>query len=40
MSRYYISLKDFIKNKLSKRKNKLIDLTKIIKIATKINTRA
>ena len=40
MSRYYVGLKDFIKDKLSKRENKLTDLTKIIEIATKINTRA
>ena len=40
MSRYYVGLKDFIKDKLSERKNKLTNLDKIIEIATKINTRA
>ena len=40
MSRYYIGLKDFIKDKLSERENKLTDLTKIVEIAIKINTRA
>ena len=39
ISKYYIGLKDFIKDKLSKRENKLTDLTKIIEIAIKINTR-
>ena len=40
MSRYYIGIKDFIKDKLSERENKLTDLTKIVEIAIKINTRA